>query len=87
MRAIRRCRPLCTMECRVNAAIARLQMTLATVGSINDMHEHHLHALSQAWLITLIAVTLFVASIAISNIWDQKTIAHGLVDVLLTNAL
>jgi hypothetical protein len=51
------------------------------------VHEHQLRALSKAWLITMVAVILFVASVGISDIWDRKTFARALEDVLLSNAL
>jgi hypothetical protein len=51
------------------------------------MHEHQLRALSRAWLITMISVSLFILSIGLREVWDRDTLDRAVENVLLNNAL
>jgi hypothetical protein len=51
------------------------------------MQEHQLRALSKAWLVTIVAVSLFTASIGIRNVFDRDTLDRAVEGVLLSNAL
>jgi len=51
------------------------------------MHGHQLRALSRAWLVTMVAVSLFIVSVGIRNVWDHNTFARAVENVLVSNAL
>jgi 4-amino-4-deoxy-L-arabinose transferase-like glycosyltransferase len=51
------------------------------------VHESQLLALNKAWLVTLIAVVFFLASIGIRDVWDRNTFGRALESVLLSDAL
>ena len=46
------------------------------------MNETALSALVLAWTTTLIATTLFVAALALSQVWDSAAYVRGLESVL-----
>ena len=49
------------------------------------MIDRVLSALVQAWITTMIAITLFVTAIAVSRIWDSKIYLMGLRQALARN--
>jgi hypothetical protein len=44
-----------------------------------------LHALSKAWAVTIIAVSLFLVSVGIRNVWDWRTYRRALEQTLLSD--
>jgi hypothetical protein len=51
------------------------------------MQEHQLLALSRAWLVTMIAVSLLIVSMGIRDVWDRDTFDRAVENVLLSRAL
>jgi 4-amino-4-deoxy-L-arabinose transferase-like glycosyltransferase len=49
--------------------------------------EYQLLALNKAWLVTLIAVALFLTSIGIRDVWDRNTFGRAVEGVLVGEAL
>jgi hypothetical protein len=49
--------------------------------------DEQLLALSRAWLVTMVAISLFVASMGIRDVWDRDTLDRAVENVLLSNAL
>jgi hypothetical protein len=45
----------------------------------------HIWALSKAWLVTMIAVSLFTASLAVAEVWDTDIYLRALQDSLISN--
>jgi hypothetical protein len=51
------------------------------------MSEYQLHALSKAWIVAMVAVTLFLVSVGISGVWNPSTYERALRETLLNNEL
>jgi hypothetical protein len=44
-------------------------------------------ALSKAWLVTMIAISLFAASVAVAQVWDKDICLRALKDSLVSDPL